>query len=564
MVHHAGYTQTIPRIPLDPERGERIAAFLQEERVVGRRAIVGPQPASLHEILRVHGADYVASLDRTDVVSQAVGVPLTDAERQRAVDHQRLVTGGTIRAVALALDSGLPAVNLGGGLHHATPSRGMGFCLINDVAIAIASARDRGFSGRVLIVDLDLHDGNGTRAVFADDLAVHTFSIHNQDWEPEGGVATTSLALGTGVGDTVLLETLRSSLPPVVEEHRPVLVIYVAGTDPAADDRLGDWDMTAVGLFERDRFVIDTVRDRVPRSSLVVVLAGGYGRQTWRYSARFLGWLAGGRVIEPPDDLELTLRRYRRTALPRESTDGWGLTEEDLFAIVPGAGPGTRVLGAFSRHAIEVSLEEVGILDQLRALGYTDPTVEIAFGTGAGELIRVFGDQERTLLLLELRVTRNRRVISGMEVVYVEWLLLQDPLRAFTAMQPRLPGQTHPGLGMLREVVAWTVLLCERLKLDGLAFAPSQYYMAVLGRHHLQLLDPQAAARFAALQKALGGLPLDKAEAALAAGRVIDGVTGQPVGWEPSVAVYPVSERLRARLRAKPGGESGVRYVLRP
>jgi hypothetical protein len=387
--------------------------------------------------------------------------------------------------------------------------------------------------------------------------------MHNQDWEPEGGVATTSLALGTGVGDTVLLEALRSSLPPVVKEHRPSLVIYVAGTDPAADDRLGDWDMTAAGLLERDQFVIDTVRECVPRSSLVVVLAGGYGRQTWRYSARFLGWLASGRAIEPPDDLELTLRRYRRTALPRESTDGWGLTEEDLLAIVPGAGPGTRVLGAFSRHAIEVSLEEVGILDQLRALGYA-PAVEIAFGTGAGELIRVFGDQEHTLLLLELRVTRNRRVISGMEVVYVEWLLLQDPRLDFTAMQPRLPGQTHPGLGMLREVVAWTVLLGERLKLDGLAFAPSQYYMAVLGRHHLQLLDPVAAARFAALQKTLAGLPLDQAEAALSAGRVIDSATGRPVGWEPSVAVYPISERLRARLRAMPAGESGLRYVLRP
>ena len=564
LVHHAGYAQTLPRIPLDPERGERIAAFLREERVVGRRAIVRPQPASLREILRVHAADYVASLDRTDIVSQAVGVPLTDAERQRAVDHQRLVTGGTIQAVALALDTGLPAVNLSGGLHHATPARGMGFCLINDVAIAIANARARGFSGRVLVVDLDLHDGNGTRAAFADDATVHTFSIHNQDWEPEGGVATTSLALGTGVSDAVLLETLRSSLPPIVEQHRPSLVIYVAGTDPAGDDRLGDWDMTATGLLERDQFVIDTVRDRVPRSSLVVVLAGGYGRQTWRYSARFLGWLAGGRAIEPPDDLELTLRRYRRTALPRESPDGWGLTEEDLFAIVPGAGPGTRVLGAFSRHAIEVSLEEVGILDQLRGLGYAEPSVEIAFGTGAGELIRVFGDQERTLLLLELRVTRNRRVISGMEVVYVEWLLLQDPRREFTAMQPRLPGQTHPGLGMLREVVAWTVLLGERLKLDGLAFAPSQYYMAVLGRHHLQLLDPVAAARFAALQKTLAGLPLDQAEAALAAGRVVDSATGQPVGWEPGVAVYPISEQLRTRLRAMPVGELGVRYVLRP
>lgn len=564
LVHHSGYTLTIPRIPLDPERGERIAAFLREERLVGWRAIVQARPASLREILRVHTADHVASLDRTEVVSHAVGVPLTDAERQRALDHQRLVTGGTIRAVELALRTGLPAVNLGGGLHHATPSRGMGFCLINDVAIAIAKARDRGFGGRVLIVDLDVHDGNGTRAAFADDATVHTLSIHNEDWEPEGGVATTSLALGTRVGDAVLLEALRSVLPPVIQAHQPALVVYVAGTDPAADDRMGDWDMTAAGLLERDRFVIDTVRAMAPLSSLVIVLAGGYGREAWRYSARFLAWLAGGRAIEPPDDLELTLRRYRRTALPRDGADNWGLTEEDFFAIAPGAGPGTRVLGIFSRHAIEVSLQEVGMLDRFRALGHAGPTVEIAFGTGAGELIRVFGDQERTLLLLELRVSRNRRVVSGMEVVYVEWLLLQDPRREFSAVQPRLPGQTHPGLGMLREVVAWTVLLCERLKLDGLAFAPSQYYMAVLGRHQLQFLDPDAGARFAALQASLFGLQLAQAEAALASGRVIDAATGQPVAWEPGIAVYPVSDRMRALLRAQPAAESRPRYALRP
>jgi len=564
LVHDAAYAQTIPRIPLDPERGERIAAFLREEGLVGLGAVVRPRPVSLRQVLRVHRPDYVASLDRAEVVSQAVGVPLTDVERQRALDQQRLVTGGTIRAVQLALRTGLPAVNLGGGLHHATPSQGMGFCLINDLAIAVAFARDQGFGGRVLIVDLDLHDGNGTRAAFADDPTTHTFSIHNQHWEPQGGVASTALALGTGVGDDALLDALRSSLPGVVASFQPELVVYVAGTDPAEDDRMGDWCMTAAGMLARDRAVIETVRSHDPRIPLAVVLAGGYGRQTWRYSARFLAWLAGGGSIEPPDDLELTLRRYRRTALPREESTDWGLTEADLFAVVPGAGPGTRVLGAFSRHAVEVSLEEVGLLDLVRQRGYPNPSVEIAFGGGTGELIRLFGDPDRTLLLMELRVSRNRRLVPGMEVLYVEWLKLQDPRRTFSALEPRLPGQAHPGLGMLREVVAWIVLLCERLELDGLASAPSQYYMAVLGRHHLQFLDADVQARFRTLHQLLFGLPLPDAEAALAAGRVVDAGTGQPVRWEPGVAVYPVSDRLRAQLRDRPDTGTPPRYQLVP
>lgn len=564
LVHEPGYTQTLPRIPLDPERGARIAAFLREERLVALGAVARPRPVSMRQILRVHEPGYVASLDRTDVVSQAVGVPITDVERQRVLDQQRLVTGGTIRAVELALRTRLPAVNLGGGLHHATPDQGMGFCLINDVAIAVTQARDRGFRGRVLVVDLDLHDGNGTRAAFAADATVHTFSIHNQHWEPQGGVATTAVALGTGVGDDTLLQALRSSLPDVVGAHRPELIIYVAGTDPAEDDRLGDWSVTATGMLARDRFVIDTVRGHDPVIPIVIVLAGGYGRRAWRYSARFLSWLAGGRPLEPPDDLELTMRRYRRTTIPRDESLDWGLTEEDLFAVVPGAGPGTRVLGAFSRHAIEVSLEQVGILDLVRRRGHPDPSVEIAFGSGTGELIRLYGDADRTLLLMELRVSRNRRLVPGMEVLYVEWLLLQDPRRAFSTVEPRLPGQAHPGLGMLREVVAWLILLCERLELDGMASAPSQYYMAVLGRHHLRFLDGDAQARFAALHGLLAGMPLAAAEAALAAGRVVHAKTGETVLWEPGIAVYPVSRRLRTLLRSRGATATRPRYELRP
>jgi acetoin utilization deacetylase AcuC-like enzyme len=492
-----------------------------------------------------------------------VGVPLTDVERQRVLDQQRLVTGGTIRAVELTRRTRLPAVNLGGGLHHATPGQGMGFCLINDIAIAVAQARDRGFRGRVLVVDLDLHDGNGTRAAFAEDATVHTFSIHNQHWDPQGGVASTALALGPGVRDEELLATLRAALPDVVRTHRPDLVVYVAGTDPAEDDRLGDWRLTAAGMLARDQFVIETVRRNDPVVPIAIVLAGGYGRRTWRYSARFLSWLAGGRPLEPPDDLELTMQRYRRTSLPREETDGWGLSESDLFAVVPGAGPGTRVLGTYSRHSIEVSLEEVGILDLIRGKGYPDPTVEIAFGNVTGELIRIYGDAERTLLLMELRVSRNRRLVPGMEVLYVEWLLLQDPHRTFSVVEPRLPGQKHPGMGMLREVVAWVILLCERLGLDGMASAPSQYYMAVLGRHHLRFLDADLQARFDALTDVLSAMPLPHAEEALAAGRVVDAETGEPVTWDPGVTVYPVSERLQVLLQDRGSPRRRPRYALR-
>jgi hypothetical protein len=417
----------------------------------------------------------------------------------------------------------------------------------------------------VLVVDLDLHDGNGTRAVFAADPLVHTFSIHNTDWEPQGGVASTAVALGTGVGDARLLDALRETLPPVIAAHRPEFVVYVAGTDVAEDDRLGDWRVTAAGILARDQFVVDEIRRQVGRVPLVVVLAGGYGRRAWRYSAPFLAWLGSGTALEPPDDFDLVLRRFRRSGRHAAAPDDWGLTEKDLFALVPGAEPSSRVLGAFSRHAIELSLEDVGIIEEVRRRGFRNPVVDIGFGSGLGETIRLFGDAERAELLMELRVSRNKRVVPGMEVLYVEWLLLQNPRQPFSAVQQRLPGQEHPGLGLLHQVVAWLIVLIERLGLDGLVSAPAQYHMAVLGHRHLRFLDPAAQARFAALHDVLGGLPLPDAERALAQGRVIDGATGTPATWEPAVEVFPVSQRMKRfvaeRATAPPPAPPSYRLI---
>jgi acetoin utilization deacetylase AcuC-like enzyme len=542
VVHHPDYAFSLSHVPLDPDRADRVLAFLREERLVPRQAVTRPRPASLEAILRVHTAEYLASLDRVEVVSQAMGTPLSDAERQDLLDHQRLGVGGTLRAARLALRTRRPALNLSGGYHHATPGQGMGFCLINDVAVAIAHLRHYGFAEPVLVVDLDLHDGNGTRAAFASDPTVHTFSIHNTHWEPAGGVASTALALGSAVDDERFHATLRETLPPVIAEHRPRFVFYVAGTDPAEDDRIGDWRLTAAGMLARDRFVVEEVARQMGPVPVVVVLAGGYGREAWRYTARFAAWLAANAIVEPPDDLELILRRARRSQVRRAGGDDWGLTQDDLLGVGAAA---PRVLGSMSRHAVELSLEEVGLLDAARARGFPAPSVAVDTGSGLGETVRLYGDAEHEAPLMELRINRSKRVVPGMEVLYVEWLKLQNPRAEFSPTSARLPGQDHPGLGLFREVVAWLVRLCETLGLDGLAAKPAQYYMAALSRRHVRFLDPVAQGRLDALCRTLGGLPLPRAEEALAGGRVIDDASGDPVRWETAVQVFPVSDRLK-------------------
>src|SRR5262249_51142427 len=155
---------------------------------------------------------------------------LTDRQAERIVDAQRTMVGGTLLATGLAVQSKGVGVNLGGGLHHAFAYKGERFCLFNDVAVAIAELRARGIVAPVLGVALDLHAGDGTRSIFAEDPTVHTFSIHNLSTPDERGlraVAATSVEMPGELTDASYLTALRQHLPPVVEAFRPGIVFYV-------------------------------------------------------------------------------------------------------------------------------------------------------------------------------------------------------------------------------------------------------------------------------------------------------------------------------------------------
>lgn len=555
VVYHPAYARTVSGVPIDPARADRVLAFLLDEGLVRRRDVSRPIPGSLENILRVHTPRYLESLQDPATLEQVLGSPVREDDVAPIIDHFRLVVGGTIQATRLALAGRRVAVNLAGGLHHAAPDRGMGFCVFNDIAVTIRRLQARGFTGRVLVIDLDLHDGNGTRVCFAQDPSVHTFSIHNSTWDEAPAVSATVIALGAGVTDDRLLGVLRETLPPVVAAHRPDLVVYLAGCDGAADDRIGDWKLSADGILARDQLVINAVRAPGGAPTPMVVLpGGGYGGGAWRYTARFLGWLTRGQRVEPPDDMELILRRFRPiarslAAAPAPAgTDDWGLTEEDLGGLGAAAAHETRVLGHYSRHGLELLLERLGFFERLRILGFRHPALSVDFGSGTGQTIRLFGDDARTELIMELRLSRNRRVVPGMDLAFIEWLLLQNPRRQFGPGQPRLPGQEHPGLGLLGEVAGWLVVACETIPLDGIGFVPAHYYTAELGRHYLRFVRPEAQARFDALQQALVSLDLSAASRAIDERRVRD-AAGNAIDWVAEPMVVPVSAALRAQVR---------------
>jgi acetoin utilization deacetylase AcuC-like enzyme len=478
--------------------------------------------------------------------------------RHEVVAHQRLIAGGTIQATRLALRTGRPAINLGGGFHHAAPDRPMALCLFNDVAIAIERLRAKGFEGNVLVVDLDLHDGNGTRVAFSEDESVFTFSVHNQTWDDRPAVADRTLELGPDVGDALYLDTLRRELPPVFEEHRPALVVYVAGVDPGADDRIGNWNISGDGMLERDRIVFELLGKQRPEPALVVVLGGGYGERAWRHSARGFACLISRREYKPSRGMEPVIRLYRHlrteTRDDEGATDaGWTLSEEDLGAVGSGGAESTLVLEAMTPHAVELSLERFGLFEQIRALGFDDLSLHVEPTPPLGHLLRLVSDERESgpELLMEQRLSRNRSAIADTELLYAEWLLLQNPRKTFSERRHPLPGQDHPGLGLLRETVAWWIVLCEELRLDGVLFVPGHYYMAALGRRYLRFRSARDAAVFEALGRAVEGLELSEASRAIDAGRVVDERTGEPVRWHTPHMVLPVSESLRRRLTTR-------------
>jgi acetoin utilization deacetylase AcuC-like enzyme len=563
LFYSPGYSFALPATPLDPLRAEKILTALTLTHLLPRDRIMSPEPATLRELLQIHTDAYLESLAEVAPLARAFGMPVTHAQRERALAVQRVMTGGTLAAARRALGGACVTVNLGGGLHHAHRDRGQGFCLFNDVAVAIASLRADGFDRPILVVDLDVHDGDGTRAIFAADPTVYTFSIHNRHWDEPTAVASTAIELGSEVGDDTYLQTLRETLPPVVSEHRPGLVFYLAGCDPAADDKLGDWKVTAAGMLARDRFVHQTVRERAPwrQTPLVVLLAGGYGEHAWRYTARFVGWLTrrSRRPAALPSDDEVLLARYRavsRLFSPAELTgttddDDWGLTAEDVFGVLDRDAQDPRFLGYYSQHGVELVLEKSGVLDRLRDLGYRRPRLELELtGSSGGHTLRVWGGAGRRELLVEARLRRDRQALEGFELLAVDWLLLQHPRGRFTPARPALPGQSHPGLGLLRDAVALLVQVCHRLHLDGLTFTPGHYHLAAQSNRYLRFLHPEDAATFDAVADAVAGLPLAAATRAVEEGRVVDAKSRAPLRWRPMPMVLVVSEALMQRFEA--------------
>jgi acetoin utilization deacetylase AcuC-like enzyme len=183
---------------------------------------------------------------------------------------------GTLVAARNALRDGI-ASNLAGGTHHAYPDHGEGYCVLNDIAVAARVLQRDGLAQRIAVIDCDVHQGNGTAAVFRNDPSVFTFSIHGEkNFPARKEQSTFDLHLPSGVGDTEYLRLLQAHVPAILDDFRPDFVFYQAGVDPYEGDRLGKLKLTLAGLKQRDEFVIAICRDRA--LPVVTTMGGGYAR----------------------------------------------------------------------------------------------------------------------------------------------------------------------------------------------------------------------------------------------------------------------------------------------
>jgi acetoin utilization deacetylase AcuC-like enzyme len=259
------------RFPMEKYRllRERIGQSLTEIR------LLEPEPLTDEALAAAHSPDYIRRLVGGDLSRKemmAIGFPWSP----EMVERSRRSAGATVMACRAAFRDGV-GINLAGGTHHAYRDRGEGFCCFNDAVVAARLMQREGLAAKCLVIDLDVHQGNGTAAMTRDDSSIFAFSMHGAENYPfVKEQSDLDIELPDGTSDAIYLESLQAALIEIRKQFAPGLVIYLAGADPFCDDRLGRLALTKAGLLARDRQVMEFVRGLgVP---IAIAMAGGYGR----------------------------------------------------------------------------------------------------------------------------------------------------------------------------------------------------------------------------------------------------------------------------------------------
>jgi acetoin utilization deacetylase AcuC-like enzyme len=276
IVYHPRYDLHLGPHVFPSEKFRLIYEILLREKIAAPEDFLRPEPASDEDLLRVHTPEWVTKL-KTGTLTPSEMMVLEVPYSPELAEAFWLAAGGTILAAQSALRDGF-GCNLSGGFHHAFPNHGEGFCAIHDVAVAIRRLQADQAIRKAMVIDTDVHHGNGTAYIFRSDTSVFTLSIHQENNYPaQKPPSNVDLNMWDRVDDEEYLNALLPAVEKALEEFRPEMVFYVGGADPFCEDQLGGLSLTKKGLMERDRRVFAAVRQRgIP---VVTTLAGGYARR---------------------------------------------------------------------------------------------------------------------------------------------------------------------------------------------------------------------------------------------------------------------------------------------
>jgi len=535
--HHSSYRLPLSGLELtlsiEPRRAELAVWSLRHFGALLPEGLLTPEPVSYAQLALVHTAEYLDSLSRPEVLARIFAAEPSEIAPDELLLAVRLACGGTVEGARLALAKGAPVLNTLGGFHHAGRGRGGGLCALNDVAVAVAVLRREGFTGRIVVLDLDAHPPDGTAECLRPFDNVWIGSLSGSNWGQLQRVD--EMVLPEGCADSEYLRALDGLLARM---PRPELAFVNAGGDVLAGDRFGLLRLSLDGVRERDGRVL---RALGVGTASVWTPGGGYQPDAWRALVG-TGLVLAGRVNRriPSDYDPLTshfLDIAASTNLGERRNEPF-LNQRQLDDVVAKRMPETSTLLGYSKEALQYALFHYGLAAHLERLGYRHFRVELEV-IGEEDRFRVYGESVgKEYLLIEAFV--SRQPISGEQYLFVNWLALRDPRAQFTPQRPRLPGQDVPGLGLAREISELFAIVAQRRGLRGVAFRPSWYHLAYAARRRARFIDVERQARFEALVRDMSKMSLLEATNAIADGRVR--LNGQVYQWEADNMVYQLAD----------------------
>jgi acetoin utilization deacetylase AcuC-like enzyme len=528
----------------EPRRADFVAWYCQAEPLLSRCVLRRPERIQYDDLLRVHTPTYLDAVNQVEELGRIFASDPTELPLDELMLSMRLGCGATLSATRWVLSKGGAAVNLHGGFHHAARAHGSGLCVWNDLAVAIAVVRSEGFSGQVVILDLDAHPPDGSADCLGADEKVFIGSLSGSDFGTLGPADVADAhhridetLLPEGCEDGRYLAALSSLLSRI---PKPDLLMVIAGGDVLRHDRLGKLGLSLEGARARDRMIVHALPD-VPT---VWTPGGGYSADAWKVLAGTLLAVAADSSQRILSDYDPLRSRFANIASDLSVSSLGGadeISEEDLADLLGAPVERRRLLDYYTAEGLEYGLTRYGVLPFLRRLGYDRFRIEVRRAASGGDTMHLFGQVKDAKESLLIDCSVEKQQLGQDPVLYVHWLNLRNPQAQFSVRRPQLPGQDVPGLGIAREMVEVLGRVAARLKLHGVAYRPAYFHTAYPARHRFRFVQPERQGRFLALVRDLSYLSLLDASTALAEGRVR--LCGAPYQWEADEMVYYLTPR---------------------